>query len=135
MVDAFHGKKFKLSSSEKFDEYMHALGVGLLTRKMGNAVSPVIELTKNGDEFTLTSNSTFKNTAITFQLNKEFDETTPDGRKVKSLITQEGNKLIQVQKGEDSKETKIIREFKPDEVVMTLTVDDIVCKRVYKAES
>ena len=102
---------------------------------MGNAVSPVIELTKNGDEFTLTSNSTFKNTAITFQLNKEFDETTPDGRKVKSLITQEGNKLIQVQKGEDSKETKIIREFKPDEVVMTLTVDDIVCKRVYKAES
>lgn len=128
-------KKYKLSTSENFEEFMKALGVGLLTRKMGNAVSPVIELTKNGDEFTLTSNSTFKNTAITFQLNKEFDETTPDGRKVKSLITQEGNKLIQVQKGEDNKETKIIREFKPDEVVMTLTVDDIVCKRVYKAES
>lgn len=133
MGDLVLNKKYKLSTSENFEEFMKALGVGLLTRKMGNAVSPVIELTKNGEEYTLTSNSTFKNSAITFQLNKEFDEETPDGRQVKSLITQEGNKLIHVQKGD--KETKIIREFKPDEVVMTLTVDDIVCKRVYKAES
>jgi fatty acid-binding protein 3 len=134
MGELIVNKKYKLATSENFEEFMKALGVGLLTRKMGNAVSPVIELTKNGDDYTLTSNSTFKNTAITFQLNKEFDEETPDGRKVKSLITQDGNKLIHVQKGE-GKETKIIREFKPDEVVMTLTVDDIVCKRVYKAES
>lgn len=133
MGDLVYNKKYKLETSENFEEFMKALGVGLLTRKMGNAVSPVIELTKNGDEYTLTSNSTFKNSAITFKLNKEFDEETPDGRHVKSLITQEGNKLIHVQKGD--KETKIIREFKPDEVVMTLTVDDIVCKRVYKAES
>jgi fatty acid-binding protein 3 len=133
MGDLILNKKYKLATSENFEEFMKALGVGLLTRKMGNAVSPVIELTKNGEEYTLTSNSTFKNSAITFQLNKEFDEETPDGRQVKSLITQDGNKLIHVQKGD--KETKIIREFKPDEVVMTLTVDDIVCKRVYKAES
>lgn len=124
-------KKFKLDSSVKFDEYMKALGVGLVVRKMGNAVSPVIELTQNGDEYTLTSQSTFKNTSITFKLGEEFQEETPDGRLVKTTITQDGNKLVQVQKGE--KETTIIREFSDDEVKMTLTVGDIVCTRIYKA--
>lgn len=90
--------------------------MGLVVRKMGNAVSPVIELTKNGDEFTLTSQSTFKNTSITFKLGEEFQEETPDGRLVKTTITQEGNKLVQVQKGE--KETTIVREFSEDEVKM-----------------
>lgn len=124
-------KKYKLASSDKFDEYMKAIGVGLVVRKMGNAVSPVIELTQNGDEYTLTSQSTFKNTAITFKLGEEFEEETPDGRTVKTVITQDGNKLVQVQKGQ--KETTIIREFNEDEVKMTLTVDDIVCTRIYKA--
>lgn len=124
-------KKYKLASSENFDEVMKALGVGLVVRKMGNAVSPVIELTQNGDEYTLTSQSTFKNTSITFKLGEEFEEETPDGRTVKTVITQDGNKLVQVQKGQ--KETTIIREFNEDEVKMTLTVDDIVCTRIYKA--
>lgn len=87
-----------------------------MIRKMGSTVNPVIELTQNGDEYTLTSNSTFKNTTITFKLGEEFDEETPDGRKVKSLITQDGNKLIHIQKGD--KETKIVREFSPEEVKM-----------------
>jgi hypothetical protein len=91
-------------------------GVGLVIRKMGNAVCPVIELTKNGDEYTLTSQSTFKNTSITFKLGEEFQEETPDGRLVKTTITQDNNKLVQVQKGE--KETTIIREFNEDQVKM-----------------
>jgi len=124
-------KKYKLASSEKFDEYMKAIGVGLVVRKMGNAASPVIELTKNGDEYTLTSHSTFKNSTTIFKLGEEFEEETPDGRKVKAVITQDGNKLVHIQKGE--KETTIIREFSEDEVKMTLTVDDIECTRIYKA--
>ncbi|XP_021925689.1 fatty acid-binding protein, muscle-like isoform X2 [Zootermopsis nevadensis] len=124
-------KKYKLASSENFDEVMKALGVGLVVRKVGNSVSPVIELTQNGDEYTITSQSTFKNTTTTFKLGQEFEEETADGRKVKSVVTQDGNKLIQVQKGE--KETTIIREFNDDEVKMTLTVDDIVSTRIYKA--
>lgn len=124
-------KKYKLETSDKFDEYMKALGVGLVTRKMGNSVSPVVELTENNGEYTLSSSSTFKNSVINFKLGQEFDEETPDGRKVKSVITQEGNKLLQVQKGD--KTTTIEREFSEGEVKMVLKVDDIVCTRVYKA--
>lgn len=99
-------------------------GVGLVVRKMGNAASPVIELTQNGDEYTLTSQSTFKNTSITFKLGVEFEEETPDGRKVESVITQDGNKLIHIQKGE--KETTIIREFSEDEVKMVSSTESDV---------
>ncbi|XP_067014851.2 fatty acid-binding protein, muscle isoform X2 [Anabrus simplex] len=130
-MEDFLGKRYKLKSSDNFDNFMKALGVGLMTRKLGAAASPVIELTENNGEYTLKSESTFKNSVITFKLGEEFDEETPDGRKVKSTITKEGNKLIHVQKGE--KDTHIIREFTPEEVKMTLKVDDIVATRIYKA--
>lgn len=123
-------KKYKLASSENFDEVMKALGVGWMTRKVGATVSPVIELTEQDGMYTLTSNSTFKNTEIKFKMGEEFEEETPDGRKVKSIITQEGTKLVHVQKGE--KETTIVRLFSPEEVKMVVTVDDIVSTRIYK---
>jgi hypothetical protein len=43
---------------------------------------------------------------------------------VKTTITQDGNKLIQVQKGE--KETTIIREFSDDEVKMVSSTGSIL---------
>lgn len=88
--------------------------MGMVTRKMGATVSPVVELTEKDGVYTLKTTSTFKNTEIKFKLGEEFDEDTVDGRKVKSVCTLEGNKLIQVQKGE--KNTTIEREFTPTEM-------------------
>lgn len=132
MTADFLGKKYKLFSSENFDEFMKALGVGMVTRKMGSSVSPVVELTESNGVYTLKTTSPFKNSEIKFKLGEEFDEETPDGRKVKSVCTLEGNKLIQVQKGE--KETTIEREFSPTEMKAVMKVDDIVCTRVYKIQ-
>nr|CAI5854574.1 unnamed protein product [Callosobruchus analis] len=61
---------------------MKTLGVGLVTRKMGKAVSPVVELKKEGDEYVLSSTSTFKNVVLKFKRGVEFDQGTPAGRKV-----------------------------------------------------
>lgn len=83
---------------------------------MTNAVSPVIELTENEGVYTFTSNFIVKSFVITFKMGEEFDEETPDGRKVRTTMTQEGNKLIQDQKGEKS--TKIVHEFTPEFVTM-----------------
>jgi len=126
------GLKYKLATSENFNEFMKALGVGLMTRTVGNKVSPVVELTKSGDEYSLKTQSTFKNTEIKFKLGEEFSEDTPDGRKVKSVCTLNGNKLMQVQKGD--KETTIEREFTPTEMKAVMKVDDIVCTRIYKVQ-
>lgn len=65
---------------------MQALGVGYFTRLAGNNVRPTVELKKVGDnKYKLITTSTFKNSEISFEPGKEFDETTLDDRKVKSV--------------------------------------------------
>lgn len=103
----------------------------MVLRKMGNTVSPTVDLVKDGDEYTFNTVSTFKSTSIKFKLGEEFDEETLDGRKVKSVITLDGNKLIQEQKGD--KAHTIIREFTDTDLTTTMTLNNITCKRVYKA--
>ncbi|EDW80925.1 fatty acid-binding protein [Drosophila tropicalis] len=128
---SFVGKKYKLEKSENFDDYMKELGVGLVLRKMGNSISPTVEVTLEGDTYTLTTTSTFKTSAISFKLGEEFDEETLDGRQVKSVITLDGNKLVQEQKGD--KPTTIVREFTDSELTTTLTIGSVKSVRVYKA--
>lgn len=131
-MPAWEGKKYKLESSENFEEYMKALGVGLIMRKMGNSISPTVELKKEGDEYTFNTTSTFKNTTIKFKVGEEFDEETVDGRKVKSVCTFESDdKLIHEQKGD--KPSTIVREFTEDTMNAIMTVGEIVCKRLYKS--
>ncbi|KAI4454513.1 fatty acid binding protein [Holotrichia oblita] len=134
MVEAFLGKKYKLATSENFDEFMKALGVGLVTRKMGATVSPVISLNKDGDDYVLTSHSTFKNMTSKFKPGIEFDDETADGRKVKSTITFNGNVVTEVQKDANGKVTTLERTFTASDVTIVCKVDDIVCTRVYKVQ-
>lgn len=44
---------------------------------------PTTVIEKNGETITIKTQSTFKNTEISFQLGIEFDEVTADDRKVK----------------------------------------------------
>ena len=101
-------------------------------RKMANTVSPTVELAKSGDEYTLTTTSTFKSSALKFKLGEEFDEETMDGRKVKSVCTLEGNVLTQKQNGE--KPSTIVREFTDTELTAIMTAGDSKCVRYYKAQ-
>ncbi|KAF7463113.1 Hypothetical predicted protein [Marmota monax] len=77
---------WKLVSSEHFDDYMKALGVGLATRKLGNLAKPSVIISKKGDYITIRTESAFKNTEITFKLGQEFEETTADNRKTKVIL-------------------------------------------------
>ncbi|XP_076367273.1 fatty acid binding protein isoform X2 [Tachypleus tridentatus] len=125
--------KFKLFSSENFDEFLKAVGVGLLIRKLGNTSKPTVEISQNGDKWKIKTITTFKTTEIEFKLGEEFEETRMDGSVVKTTITQEGNKLIQKQLGD--KEVTIVREINGDELKVVCTVEDIVSTRTYNRES
>lgn len=94
------------------------LGIGLVTRKVGNAVSPVIDLQKNGDEYVLSSSSTFKNFTTKFTPGVESNQETIDGRKVKATFTIDGNTINEVQKDPSGAVSSIERKFSDDEVVM-----------------
>ncbi|GAB1611149.1 sodium/calcium exchanger regulatory protein 1-like [Argonauta hians] len=123
--------KWILESSENFNDYMKAIGVGMATRTMANMATPVQDITVNGDQWTIKTSTTFKTTDIAFTIGKEFEETTADGRKVMTTVTIEGKTLVQDQKGSPNSTLK--RELKDDgKMHMVLTVNDVVCTRIYK---
>ncbi|KAF2900139.1 hypothetical protein ILUMI_06057 [Ignelater luminosus] len=133
-LDAFLGKKYKLESSENFDEYLKAIGVNIMLRKVANTASPVVELTKSGDQYTISSVTTFRTIVVSFKDGVEFETDTVDGRKVKSTITVDGTTLHEVQKDASGKEHTIDRLFSENEIKMVLKYDDIVCIRIYKSQ-
>ncbi|XP_070777375.1 fatty acid-binding protein, heart [Enoplosus armatus] len=133
MAETFVGT-WNLKDSQKFDEYMKELGVGFATRKVGNMTKPTTIISVEGDTVTVKTQSTLKNTEVKFKLGEEFDETTADDRKVKSLVTIDDGKMVHVQKW-DGKETSLVREVKDKSLTLTLTIGEVVCTRFYeKAE-
>ncbi|CAK1590254.1 unnamed protein product [Parnassius mnemosyne] len=134
-MEQFIGKKYKLKSSENFDEYLKYIGVGFLSRKTANSVSPVCTLMLNEDgSYTMAMLTTFRNVFVTFKLNEEFIEERADGTKVKSLMVVEGNKLIQTQIEDNGRKSTHVREFTPTSITVTSTADGWSgkCVRVYE---
>ncbi|RWS22320.1 alkaline phosphatase-like protein, partial [Leptotrombidium deliense] len=110
--------KYKLESSDKFDEFMSEVGVNFFLRKMIMALTPIVEVTKKDENnYSFKSMSALKNTDLNFTLNKEFEETRVDGVTVKTIISRKGNKFTQIQKG--AKPIEIVREFTDDHLIIT----------------
>ena len=127
--------KYTLETSENFDEFMKALGVGLVMRKLGATSKPTVELIKNNDEWTLKTSTAMKTTEVKFKMGEEFDETTYDGRECKTkFTTEDGNKLVQVQNATKGKSAKYVREFTDAEMIMTCECDGVTSKRIYKRQ-
>ena len=88
-------------------------------RKMGNQAKPSQEIIVDGDNVTIKTSSTFKNTEVSFKLGEAFDETTADGRKMKvgfliTIVTVIIKKL-----GKSSKQPFVITYFKPSNAETT----------------
>ncbi|GAV01858.1 FABP6 [Ramazzottius varieornatus] len=134
MADKILGT-YDLVESKDFDKYMEAIGVGFLMRKMANSTTSMqVEISQNGDDFTIKSISKLKTSEVKFKLNQETKETTMDGREVLSTFTLDGNTLTQVQKGikDPSFVSTIERKFTSEGMVATLKHKDVVAVRTYK---
>ena len=125
--------KWAFESSDNFDEYLKQVGVGLITRKVAANLKPSLEFKVSGDHWTITSTSTFKTFDIDFDLNKEFEETTADGRTLKSTFTFENGKLVQQQKkiNPKDKDSVIERYIENGKLVITMDSEGVKAKRVY----
>ena len=100
-----------------------------------NFFSP-LKVSEEGGNWTIKTSTTLKSMELKFKLDEEFEETTPDGREVKSVVKMEGNKLVTVQtaKKDGEKSTKSVREFNGDELVYTMEIigGDITCVQKFK---
>ncbi|TMS11428.1 fatty acid binding protein 4b [Larimichthys crocea] len=130
MVEQFVGK-WTLTSSENFDDYMKAIGVSFATRQMGNMAKPDLLISVDDGVISMKSESTFKTTEIKFKLNEEFEETTADGRKTKTIVTLDNGKLVQLQSW-DGKKTTLEREIQGGKLTAKCVMDDVVAVRTYE---
>ncbi|XP_055335822.1 fatty acid-binding protein, liver-like [Paramacrobiotus metropolitanus] len=126
--------KYQLTSSEKFDDYLKAVGVGFALRKLATLVeSATIDITKDNDVYTMKTTTTVKNHEVKFKLGEQFTEHTMDGRDVACTFSLDGNKLHQVQRDPKTNlETTAEREFTGDELITTLRAGDVTSVRKYK---
>ena len=126
--------KYKLATSENFEEFMKVLGVGLLTRKLGNKTSPTVTITKEGDEYNFRQDS-IKTSEFKFKVDVPFEEITADGRKVISTMTQVApNKMKHEMKGTDGgKDSVCVREFFADKLIAVCHCEGVETTRVYHA--
>ncbi|KAJ8711074.1 hypothetical protein PYW07_008316 [Mythimna separata] len=133
-IDRYVNVRYKLKSSDQFEEYLKLIGVGLIQRKAACAVSPVAVLTKDGDTYTFTMTTTFKTITFTFKFNEEFIEERPDGVKLKSLVVADGEVMTQTQTEDNGRRSTHVRTFTPEILTVVTTVDGWPgkCVRVYE---
>jgi len=133
MTDQVCGK-FQLTESENFEAFMQAMGVGYLTRKLGNQSKPLVTIESGGeDSFSMKTESLVTTSIINFKLGESFEEITGDGRKVLSTMSMvEPNKMMHQMLGTDGgKDSVCTREFLREKMVNVCQVDDVITTRVY----
>ncbi|XP_048381685.1 cellular retinoic acid-binding protein 2-like isoform X2 [Stegostoma tigrinum] len=111
--------------------------VSLLLRKIAvtAASNPSVEIKQDGESFYIRTATPVRTTEIQFRVGEEFEEQTVDGRPCKSLARWIGENKMECEqkllKGEGPK-TSWTRELTSnDELILTMTANNVVCTRLY----
>ena len=127
------------TKEENYNDFLVKLGVGFIMRKAATSGTPTMEISKEGNKWTLVTKTTFFTTEMTsnVELGVPFEELTTDGRKCKTTITMEGDsKLItnQVAAEAGKKSVKVIREFSDEGIDIQMICEDVVSHVVFKRQ-
>merc|ERR1712128_365431 len=122
------------TSKENYEDFLKALNIGFILRKAAMASTPVMSITEEGGHWTMTTRTSLKAIELKFKLGEEFEEDTTDGRKCKTTVTMEGNKLITNQKATKAGEKDVVavRNFNDDGLTMTMTCDGVTSTQKFK---
>ncbi|XP_015179646.1 PREDICTED: fatty acid-binding protein 12-like [Polistes dominula] len=120
--------------NENIDEYFKDLGVPYIARKMMGLASPRMEISNEGEKWTIRTVSMMRTIELIFVLGEEYEETLPSGEILKNVTTMDDDSLVTVSYRPDN--TKIVRkyDFTNDGVVLIMSSEksDAVAKRYFK---
>ncbi|CAH7140435.1 fatty acid-binding protein, liver [Phodopus roborovskii] len=120
--------KYQLQSQENFEPFMKAMGLPDDLIQKGRDIKGISEIEHNGKHVKLTLTYGPKVVKNEFTLGEECELETMSGEKVKAVVTMEGdNKMVTSFKG-----MKSVTELNGDTITNTMTLGDIVYKRVSK---
>ncbi|XP_050405974.2 fatty acid-binding protein homolog 5 [Patella vulgata] len=121
---------WKLEKNENWDEFMSAMGMNFVLRKVASKLTVCQEIIQNGDNWEINMTSTFKNKSIKFQLGVPFDDETMNGRKIKATFTLKDDVLILNQKGIKEGDSDMVVTRQVDENDQLIETFKIVQKNV-----
>merc|ERR1712045_199689 len=118
--------------AENVDAYMAAIGVPWIARKAAAAVTPALEITQDGEDWTMSWKTSVISNTVKFKLGVEFEEKNPGGKVVKATL--EGNKLTLVHASERAGDIRRELEFSDTGIIMTMTAvtQNVSAKRHFK---
>ncbi|XP_031297151.2 fatty acid-binding protein, liver [Camelus dromedarius] len=120
--------KYELQSQENFEAFMKAVGLPDDLVQKGKDTKEVTEVVQNGKHFKFTVTAGPKVFQNEFTVGEESEMETMTGEKVKAVVQLEGeNKLVTTFKG-----IKSVTELNGDTITSTMTLGDIVLKRISK---
>ena len=126
--------KYQMTQSENFDGFMERLGVGYITRKLGNQSYPVVTIDKDVDNYNMKTESLVKTSELNFKLGEQFEEITGDGRKVLSTMSMTAPNTIlhQMLGTEGGKDSFCTREFMAEKMKCVCQVENVITTRIYE---
>ena len=133
---------YEWNAADNLDQFLSALGFNMLKRKAAihDPATPIMTVSEDNGQWTIRSATMLKSmelscTETKFKLGEEYEETTADGRAVRSITTIEGDKMITVQtaKKAGEKSTQNIKEFSADKCIVRieLIATDVVSTETY----
>ncbi|XP_063001188.1 retinoid-binding protein 7 [Elgaria multicarinata webbii] len=124
---------WNLVKNENFEGYMLALGIDFTTRKVAKLLKPQKVIKQDGDSFIISTTSTFRSYFVQFKIGEAFEEDNKglDGRKCKSVVTWDSDKLVCVQTGE-KKGRGWTHWIEGDELYLELRCENQVSRQVFK---
>ncbi|KAG5679793.1 hypothetical protein PVAND_009331 [Polypedilum vanderplanki] len=128
-MEKCHNKKYILTKvDDNYENFLKGLGFNYVIRRFAMSLSPTTQLLKlNNEEYKLITTTSFLTHSVTFKDGEEFEYQTVEGRKVKSVFTIKGNKIIEEQ-NEGNKKVTLIKEFKDTELLTEMSVNQITTK-------
>ncbi|CAB3222147.1 unnamed protein product [Arctia plantaginis] len=130
------GKSYVLVNSENLEDFFIFIGVGYLARKAAVTLKQTVRITRNEDgSYKFEFISPLKIYEFVFTPGEEFEEVRPDGVKMKSVATIEGNKMTHTQTDPNGRKCIHVREFYGEKMITTTTGEglDKIVKRYYEA--
>ncbi|XP_062579714.1 myelin P2 protein-like [Saccostrea cucullata] len=127
---------WKLDRSENFQEFLNEMGVGLPLRKMASLAKPEMTISiESNNKIKIVMKTGFFTQEDCFNLNEEFLKEMQK-TVMKATATYEDGVLKMINTPVDPKskikEQIVHRERVGDEIVLTMYVGNVVCKRYMK---
>ena len=123
--------RYEMVASNNYGEFLKAIGVDMMLRNLAEKFRPTVEITEDGERMTLQTLTALKNIRLDFTLGQTFDEEILDGRRARSVITQESNQLLQVSEI-DNERWSVDRTFSDGSMKEVLQSKGVVATRVYQ---